>query len=89
MRGAVRLTSPHDAHPHLLSRRVRALGAGTLDLIPDSWATRNVSTHIHFGLPNWRLLAARSGGRRVGGAAVAYDTEGAGMLEGRLDLTVL
>ena len=42
-----------------------------------------------FDISNWGLLAARAGGRRVGGAAVAFDTPGLDMLEGRRDLAVL
>lgn len=43
----------------------------------------------HFDLSNWTLFAAWRGGRRVGGAAVAFDTPGVDMLEGRRDLAVL
>jgi GNAT superfamily N-acetyltransferase len=42
-----------------------------------------------FDLSNWALFTARVGLRRVGGAAVAFDTPGLTMLEGRLDLAVL
>lgn len=42
-----------------------------------------------FDVSNWGLLAARAEGRRVGGAAVAFDTPGLDMLEGRRDLAVL
>jgi ribosomal protein S18 acetylase RimI-like enzyme len=49
---------------------------------PNQWA-RN------FDLSNWGLIAARSNGRRVGGAVVAFKTEGVDMLEGRDDLAVL
>ena len=40
-------------------------------------------------ISNWGILAAFCGDRRVGGAAVAYDTEGVDMLEGRKDMAVL
>lgn len=49
---------------------------------PIRWASR-------FDLSNWGFFAARSGDRRVGGAAVAFDTRGLYMLEGREDLAVL
>ena len=42
-----------------------------------------------FDVSNWGLFAARAEGRRVGGAAVAFDTAGVEMLEGRRDLAVL
>lgn len=53
-----------------------------LDGGPARWAER-------FDLSNWGLLAARAGGRMVGGAAVACDTPALAMLEGRRDLAVL
>lgn len=49
---------------------------------PAHWAER-------FDVSNWEFLAACSGGRRVGGAALAFDTAGIDMLEGRSDLAVL
>jgi GNAT superfamily N-acetyltransferase len=49
---------------------------------PAHWAER-------FDVSNWAFLAAHSEGRRVGGAAVALDTAGLDMLEGRADLAVL
>ncbi|HEX8635325.1 MAG TPA: GNAT family N-acetyltransferase [Pyrinomonadaceae bacterium] len=49
---------------------------------PAQWATR-------FDLSNWDFLAAYSGGKRVGGAVLAFDTPGLHMLEGRTDLCVL
>jgi GNAT superfamily N-acetyltransferase len=42
-----------------------------------------------FDISNWGFLAARMDGRLVGGAAVAFDTPGVNMLEGRRDLAVL
>ena len=42
-----------------------------------------------FDLSNWGLIAARSDGERLGGAVIAFDTEGVTMLEGRRDLAVL
>lgn len=49
---------------------------------PAHWAER-------FDVSNWLFLAAYSEGARVGGAAVAFDTAGVEMLEGRRDLAVL
>jgi GNAT superfamily N-acetyltransferase len=49
---------------------------------PAHWAKR-------FDVSNWVFLAAHAGGRRVGGAALACDTPGVEMLEGRRDLAVL
>jgi GNAT superfamily N-acetyltransferase len=49
---------------------------------PNHWARR-------FDLSNWGLILARAGGRCVGGAAIAFDTPGLAMLEGRGDLAVL
>ncbi|HVS30660.1 MAG TPA: GNAT family N-acetyltransferase [Thermoanaerobaculia bacterium] len=42
-----------------------------------------------FDLSNWGLIAARSSGRLVGGAVIAFRTDGVTMLEGRSDLAVL
>ncbi len=49
---------------------------------PVHWAQR-------FDLSNWGFFGARINDRRVGGAAVAYDTPGLNLLEGRKDLAVL
>lgn len=50
---------------------------------PALWAER-------FDVSNWVFLAAHCEGRRVGGAAIAFDTPGLDMLEGRGgDLAVL
>jgi len=49
---------------------------------PTRWAHR-------FDLSNWGFLAARVDGRLVGAAAIAFDTAGVDMLEGRRDLAVL
>ena len=40
-------------------------------------------------LANWIVLSAFAGARRVGGATVAWNTNGVNMLEGRDDLAVL
>jgi GNAT superfamily N-acetyltransferase len=40
-------------------------------------------------MSNWRLFAAWSDGRRIGGAAVVFNTPGVDMLEGRKDLALL
>jgi len=42
-----------------------------------------------FDVSNWTLFTARVAGSRVGGAAVAFNTPGLTMLEGRRDLSVL
>jgi len=49
---------------------------------PSAWAGR-------FDLSRWRFFLARSDGRVVGAAAVAFDTPAVDMLEGRRDLAVL
>ena len=49
---------------------------------PTQWAKR-------LDMSNWGLLCAYSSGMRVGGAVVAFNTEGIYMLEGRRDLAVL
>lgn len=52
------------------------------DYGPPQWASS-------FDLSNWGLLVARCGGRRAGGAIIAFNTPGVTMLEGRSDLAVL
>lgn len=42
-----------------------------------------------FDVSNWTLFTARVDGNRMGGAAVAFDTPGLTMLEGRRDLSLL
>ena len=49
---------------------------------PTRWPKR-------FDVSNWGLLAAHDGDRRVGGAVVAFNTDGVNMLERRSDLAVL
>ena len=49
---------------------------------PTRWARR-------FDITNWGLIAAHDGGRRVGGAVIAFDTPDVYMLNGRRDLAVL
>jgi GNAT superfamily N-acetyltransferase len=49
---------------------------------PEEWARR-------FDLRNWGLLVAWEDELPVGGALLAYDTEGVDMLEGRKDLAVV
>lgn len=49
---------------------------------PSAWAGR-------FDLSRWRFFLARTNGRAVGAAAVAFDTPAVEMLEGRRDLAVL
>ncbi|HEX8354826.1 MAG TPA: GNAT family N-acetyltransferase [Pyrinomonadaceae bacterium] len=55
----------------------RAEGEG-----PAQWARR-------FDVSNWGLIGAHLDGARVGGAVIAFNTEGVNMLEGRGDLAVL
>jgi GNAT superfamily N-acetyltransferase len=49
---------------------------------PGTWAGR-------FDLSRWAFFGAHAGSERIGGAVVAFDTEGIHMLEGRRDLAVL
>ena len=49
---------------------------------PAHWAQR-------FDVSNWEFLAAHDEDRRVGGAALVFDTAGIDMLEGRSDMAVL
>ncbi|HEY1628561.1 MAG TPA: GNAT family N-acetyltransferase [Tepidisphaeraceae bacterium] len=49
---------------------------------PIHWATR-------FDVSSWGYIAARSMGRRVGGAVIAWNSPGLDMLEDRADLAVL
>jgi GNAT superfamily N-acetyltransferase len=49
---------------------------------PTSWAER-------LDVSNWGLLGAFAGRNRVGGAVLAFDTDGLEMLRGRRDLTVV
>jgi GNAT superfamily N-acetyltransferase len=49
---------------------------------PSRWPAR-------WDVRNWGILSAFDGTRRVGGAAVAWNTEGVDLLEGRDDVAVL
>jgi ribosomal protein S18 acetylase RimI-like enzyme len=49
---------------------------------PSSWAKR-------FDLSNWGILSAFDGTKRVAGAAIAWNTPGVNMLDGRTDLACL
>ena len=49
---------------------------------PATWAR-------HFDLSQWAFFGAHREGERIGGAVVAFDTEGVSMLEGRQDLAVV
>ena len=70
----------------LTERRLDAPYVKDYDAIPGEhpagWAER-------FDVSRWGMLAARADGRRVGGAVIAFDTDGVDMLEGRRDLAVL
>ena len=50
--------------------------------LPTNWPRR-------FDLSNWGFFSARRGDRALGWAAIAFDTPGVHMLEGRRDLAVL
>lgn len=47
------------------------------------------SLAVRFDLSRWGLIVARTDGRLVGGAVIAFDTPGVDMLRGRRDLAVL
>ncbi len=49
---------------------------------PASWAKQ-------WDISNWEVLSAYADGKRVGGALVAYDTEGLNFLDGRKDMAAL
>jgi ribosomal protein S18 acetylase RimI-like enzyme len=49
---------------------------------PEHWPSR-------FDVSTWGFLVARIDGQRVGGAAIAFDTPGVAMLDGRRDVAVL
>lgn len=49
---------------------------------PEDWWDR-------WDLSNWGMISAFEDGRRVGGAIIAFDTEGIDMLAGRKDIAVL
>lgn len=42
-----------------------------------------------FNLENWSVVSAFDGDTRIGGAIIAYNTEGVNMLEGRDDLVII
>jgi len=48
-----------------------------------------ISWSVRFDVSTWGFFGAYAEGRRVGGAAVAFNTPGLDMLEGRDDLAVL
>ena len=70
----------------LLERRVATPYVKDYDAMegehPAQWAGR-------FDVSNWGLISARSDGARVGGAVIAFNTEGINILEGRKDLAAL
>lgn len=68
----------------LSERKLRAPYLKDYDAIeiPQQWARS-------FDISNWGFFVARSGGLRVGGATVAFDTAGLTMLEDRRDIAVL
>lgn len=85
---------------HVLDVEERAGGLGGLTLSKRALAVPYVKDYDAtgggperwpslFDVSGWGFFAARSDGRRVGGAAVAFGTDGVEMLEGRADLAVL
>lgn len=70
----------------LLERRLDEPWTKDYDAIdgegPTEWAKR-------WDVSNWGLLSAFCDGERIGGCALAYDTNGVNMLEGRKDMVVL
>jgi GNAT superfamily N-acetyltransferase len=56
------------------------------DALPGTHPTQLPS---QFDLSRWGLLVARRDGQRVGGAILAFDTEGVHLLSGRRDLAAL
>jgi GNAT superfamily N-acetyltransferase len=82
------VTAPRDESGSftLVERRLDTPYEKNYDIVdgdaPLHWTQR-------FDLSNWTLFTARLASQRVGGAAVAFDTPGVDMLEGRRDLAVL
>jgi len=50
---------------------------------------RPIKWSSHFNISNWGIFLAFDGEKPIGGATVAFDTQGVNMLEGRNDLAVL
>ena len=75
-----------DTLPTLKSRRLASPMVKDYDASPGDapvdWAAR-------FDLSDWRFLAARMDGQRVGGAAMVMRAEAVDLLEGRSDLALL
>lgn len=69
---------------HLVERALRKPYTKDYDVEnpPAAWPAR-------FDMSAWGCLVARQDDARVGGALVAFDTQGLEMLEGRTDLAVL
>ena len=79
--------SDGDVNDFVLAERALATAAikdydATEGEAPARWSSR-------FDVSTWGIFAVRSGGRRVGGAVVAFRSPGMDMLEGRDDLAVL
>lgn len=76
----------HDGEFVLTERVLESPYVKDYDLIererPARWASM-------FDVSNWCILAARTGGRRIGGATLAFDSAGLDILEGRRDLAAL
>ncbi len=65
----------YDSYEDLYSNEAEGCG-------PESWA-------VQFDISNWGLFIAFDGESPVGAAAVAWNTAGVNMLEGRTDIAVL
>lgn len=74
--GGIRLVEERVAQPYIKDYDAEDNEA------PTRWARR-------WDLSNWGFLSAFDGSTRVGGAAIAWNTAGVNMLEGRSDLAVL
>jgi len=70
--------------PVLSERKIRLPYVKDYDRIehPTSWP-------MQFDVSNWGLIAALVGEQRVGGAVIAFSTDGLVMLDGRADVAVL
>jgi len=67
----------YDSYEDLYSKEDGEKGYG-----PQSWP-------VHFDISNWYIYMAFDQRQPVGGAAIAYNTDGVNMLEGRDDIAVL
>ena len=70
----------------LIERKLDAAWTKDYDAVAGNDPTRWLTM---FDLTNWGMLLAREDGRLVGGAVIAYRTQGVHVLRGRSDLAVL